>query len=117
MITGKEFALQEAQKNKRYDTNSFVAGWYSREDFENGHFIKQETKNQLAEVRAKLEKIENYVRKLYTDFKISESHKYMGHEDPLGNVLCLKSHIYGYMYDFALKQTEEQFLLFPEVEV
>lgn len=109
MITGEDICKREAEKAKAPDYASFKAGWYARENFFSDNRPDTEL---LEEIKQGLSKIEQYMRRLYRDFEIDEQDRYMGHEDPLGNTLCLLAHIRGASREIAERRQAQQYLLF-----
>jgi hypothetical protein len=108
MITGKEFAEKSLEKKK---VNDFITGWYAREEFGNMNEITALSDEELRlSIISDLDKIEKYVRRMYADH--GEQFDYVCHDDPLGNIGCIKNHAIGKLSELTERRNSEQFLLF-----
>lgn len=107
MTTGKDLALEQAKRRKASDIDSFVNGWFAREEF--SHEASSDT--ALAELKIKTEKIKAYVEKIYERFpEVRTAFPY--HADPKSNIWLLTNHIVIDYMELAEKRQAEQFLLF-----
>ncbi|MCF7943790.1 MAG: hypothetical protein K9L21_05120 [Spirochaetia bacterium] len=110
MITGVAIAEKAAKNHiKKHggDRDSFIAGWYTRED----HSINSHYDPTIDEVNRELDKIITYVRELYAKAPELDD-AFMGHEDPLGNIMCLTAHVKNAFSEYSERRRAEQFLLF-----
>lgn len=100
MITGESFCIEtHARKSKNSDYTSYKAGWYDRENLTFAD--NREMSEIISEINKKLEEAEEYIRTLYRDLDIDNKGIYNGHDDPLGNSLCLFNHIKGNVREMA----------------
>ena len=106
MTTGKEIAVAQAKCKKVQDVDSFVAGWFAREEFTNDNQA-----HDLDAVRQKLEKIKMYVDLLY-DAAPGIEEEFQFCADPKINIGLLCNHLLVDFRELSEKRSEEQFLLF-----
>lgn len=112
MITGEDVCKKAFESHRGYlcDYESFKSGWYARETFP--YEEERSSTESKRIINEKLDVIEQYIRQLYEDFQIDEADFYMGHNDPMGNILCLQNHIRHEVAEIADHRAAEQFLLF-----
>ncbi len=108
MRTSRDFAAAEAQpyiKNHGGDEESFIAGWFARER----HTLNQDSSLEFVDDR--LDRIVTYVKELYHSHPEISS-DYMGHNDPMANIMCLTAHIKNVFREYSELRREQQYMLF-----